>query len=287
MHPRSHRSQRTSHRRRVQRLDAKASSLPRADNLIFNSPAYVSRIRRGLNRANFRMRESPVSIPATLMSIEFEELVELFGTHLSRYAVVVRGRTWKSPAYKTCAESAIRWLRSYPIGGPSPSAKRGFNSSSMTVPPTISRSRTAITGTTELASLRATSIASVVSGLRRLEGFVSLRGRSCPRGIKKLDLPSLILNCCGPLVSQSSVANIFEGHSLWRACIYGKFVALARIVKLSADRSIQAGRASAWTPPTNRLLLSIACRTSRRGQWTEVSAWRTARYRLRSYRANR
>jgi hypothetical protein len=26
-----------------------------------------------------------VSIPATLMSIEFEELVELFGTHLSRY----------------------------------------------------------------------------------------------------------------------------------------------------------------------------------------------------------
>jgi len=91
-----------------------------------------------------------VSIPATLMSIEFEELVELFGTHLSRYRGGGPGTQLEESGLQNNALRAqFGGLRSYPIGGPSPSAKRAFNSSSVTMPPTISPSRTVITGTTE------------------------------------------------------------------------------------------------------------------------------------------
>lgn len=49
---------------------------------------YVARgspIRRWVNRVNLRMGGSPVYIPATVMPIEFEELVELFSTQLAKY----------------------------------------------------------------------------------------------------------------------------------------------------------------------------------------------------------
>jgi hypothetical protein len=109
-----------------------------ADSLIFDSPAYVSRIRRWLNRANFRMGGSPVSIPATLMSIEFEELVELFGTHLSRYRGGGPGTQLEESGLQNNALRAqFGGLRSPPIAQLKPRAARRFICSGPRVPPII------------------------------------------------------------------------------------------------------------------------------------------------------
>jgi hypothetical protein len=57
-----------------------------------------------------------VSIPATLMSTEFEELVELFGTHLSRYRGGGPGTQLEESGLQNNALRAqFGGLRSYPI----------------------------------------------------------------------------------------------------------------------------------------------------------------------------